>query len=179
MWPGCLTIEYAGQHIPIRKLLTTAAILFGFRRLVKVSRIRPCREILVSIIPLWLQRVVHRECVCGTTNSSPTPIRDMGVDHHRAEILISQEFLRASDVVAVFEEVGRKRVAKRVREAALAMPAQQTASFTARWAQVAEKTHCHPHSWPAVGYFRSIAPGSATHPAPFDTTNSVSGETIG
>jgi hypothetical protein len=36
-----ITIEYAGQHIPALKLLTTAAILFGFQGLVKVHRNPP------------------------------------------------------------------------------------------------------------------------------------------
>jgi len=37
-WNARRTIEYAGQHIPARKLLTIAAILPGFQGFVKVIR---------------------------------------------------------------------------------------------------------------------------------------------
>jgi hypothetical protein len=38
----------------------------------------------------------------------------VGVDHRRADIGVAEEFLHRADVVAVFEQVGRKRMAEGV-----------------------------------------------------------------
>lgn len=43
------------------------------------------------------------------------PIQDMGVDLGRRNIFVTQQLLDGADVIPTFQEVGRKRVAKRVR----------------------------------------------------------------
>ncbi len=40
------------------------------------------------------------------TDTSSTSVQNMGIDHCRANVLVSQEFLHGADVVAVGEQMG-------------------------------------------------------------------------
>ena len=57
---------------------------------------------------------VSRQPVQGTPDPSATLVQDMGVDHGGADVFVAEELLDGTDVVAVFQEVGRERVAQRV-----------------------------------------------------------------
>ena len=50
---------------------------------------------------------------------STAAVQYVRVDHRRLDILVSQEFLNCSDVVAVLQLMGRKRMPKRVSGHAL------------------------------------------------------------
>ena len=44
---------------------------------------------------------------------SPTaPVQDMGVDHRRAHVLVAQQLLDRPNIIPIFQQVGRKGVAK-------------------------------------------------------------------
>ena len=42
------------------------------------------------------------------------PVQDVSVDHGRADVVVAQELLDRPDVVAIFQQMGGERVAKRV-----------------------------------------------------------------
>jgi len=66
-------------------------------------------QILVCIIPLWLQGIGRRRQPIGwTPHSSSTPIQDMRVDRGCRHISAALEFLDGPDVVAILQEVGSK-----------------------------------------------------------------------
>src|SRR5437763_2180085 len=44
-----------------------------------------------------------------------TTVEDMGVDHRRADVDMPEQFLHGADIVARFEQMGRKGVTQRVR----------------------------------------------------------------
>jgi hypothetical protein len=54
------------------------------------------------------------EAVEGTVYPLPAPVEAMGVDHRRADVTMPEQFLHRPDVVAVFQQVRRKGVPKRV-----------------------------------------------------------------
>ena len=52
--------------------------------------------------PLWIERATH---------ALSTTLKDMGIDHGGTNILVSQEFLNGANVIAIFQQVGGKRMA--------------------------------------------------------------------
>jgi hypothetical protein len=48
-----------------------------------------------------------------------SPVQDVGVDHGSRDILVAQEFLDGSDIVASFEQMRSKGMAKRVASCTL------------------------------------------------------------
>ena len=51
-----------------------------------------------------------QSAVQGTANSHARPIHDVGIDHGRGHIAVSQQFLHRADIVVRFEQVSRKAV---------------------------------------------------------------------
>lgn len=49
-----------------------------------------------------------------TANATSTAIEDMGVDHSRAHIGVPEQLLHGADVIAILEQMGRERMAKRM-----------------------------------------------------------------
>jgi len=60
------------------------------------------------------------------------PVRDMGREHGRVDVVVPQEFLGDADVVAVCEQVRGDRVAQCVGLAPLAIPTRRASAFTMR-----------------------------------------------
>ncbi len=52
----------------------------------------------------------------------PAPLEHMGVDHSRAEILVTQKLLDCADIITGFEQVRGKAVPKRVRSSRFGYP---------------------------------------------------------
>ena len=48
-------------------------------------------------------------------NAAPTTIQNVGINHGRAHILVPQKLLHGSDIIAVLQQTGSKRMAKCVR----------------------------------------------------------------
>ena len=44
------------------------------------------------------------------TDTSPSPVEDVGVDHRRADVLVSEQFLNRPDIIPVFQEMGSERM---------------------------------------------------------------------
>ncbi len=44
--------------------------------------------------------------------ASTTPIKDMGINHHRFDIFMTQKLLDGANVVALFQKVGGKAMPK-------------------------------------------------------------------
>jgi len=59
--------------------------------------------------------VQGREPVCRAANRRWPTVQNVSIDHRRAHILVTQQFLNGADVVTVFEQVGCKRVPECVR----------------------------------------------------------------
>jgi hypothetical protein len=56
--------------------------------------------------PIYLvQRALH---------SQSWPIQHVGVNHRRAHVFVTKEFLHGSNVVAIFQQVGRERMPQRM-----------------------------------------------------------------
>ena len=53
----------------------------------------------------WIERTPH---------TSPTALQDMGVDHRRADVFVSQQFLHRPNVVTVLQQMRGKAVAERI-----------------------------------------------------------------
>ncbi len=51
--------------------------------------------------------------VCASERQPPA-VQEMGVNHRRADVFVAEEFLHRADVVTVGQQVGCKRMAKRV-----------------------------------------------------------------
>lgn len=74
-------------------------------------------NILVSIVPLYLPLAVRSHQPVGRASDCPAAtVEYMGVDHCRADVPVSQKFLDCPDVVAIFEQVGCKRMPQRVAD---------------------------------------------------------------
>lgn len=56
------------------------------------------------------------------THGQAAALEDVGVDHGGAHVLVAEEFLHRTDVVAVFQEMGSEGVAEGVAGNALANP---------------------------------------------------------
>ena len=50
-----------------------------------------------------------------TPHSTPTPIQHMGVHQSSFHIFVAKQFLNRANVVAIFQQMGCKAVAKRVK----------------------------------------------------------------
>lgn len=48
--------------------------------------------------------------VCRTADAPSSPVKDMGVDHRRADVLVSEEFLYRPDIIPVLQQVGSERM---------------------------------------------------------------------
>ena len=48
----------------------------------------------------------------GTSNPFSAPIQNMGIDHGRFHILVSQELLDRPDIISVFEQMDGKGISK-------------------------------------------------------------------
>ena len=59
------------------------------------------------------------QSVRGALHSGWPAIQDVGVDHGSAHVLVPEELLHGSDIGAVFQQMGRERVAEGVAARAL------------------------------------------------------------
>jgi hypothetical protein len=78
-------------------------------------------------------RVSSEDRINRTLHRGRTAVQHVRVDLRRRDVSMAEQFLHGADVAAVLQEVGRKRMAKGVRVARLAIPARRAASFTTRW----------------------------------------------
>ena len=62
---------------------------------------------------------LDRKCVEGTPHAEATAVEDVGVDHRRGNTSMAKQFLDSANIVASFEQVRGKRVAKRMTGHAL------------------------------------------------------------
>ena len=113
--------EVAARAAQLMSILVSISRSSHFPRLRRFSRVyetlsrfsgaRRGRQTRISIIPLWLQRIERQaQCAFRITDSSSTPIQNMGVNDRCAEIPTAQEFLGDPDVITVFEEMRCKGV---------------------------------------------------------------------
>ncbi len=54
------------------------------------------------------------EVVQGATNTLPAAVQDVGIDFRRANVLVAQQFLHGSDVVAASKQMGGKAMPQRM-----------------------------------------------------------------
>jgi hypothetical protein len=54
-----------------------------------------------------------------TADATSTTLQHMGIQHRCADIFVSKQFLDRADVIAIFQEMGRKTMAERMTTAAL------------------------------------------------------------
>ena len=82
------------------------------------------RQTQIRIIPLWLtgivrlgppRRHVEDKSVHRASDSSPTPIQNMRVDHRGAHVGVPEQLLNRADVVAVFQKMRAEGMAQGVR----------------------------------------------------------------
>ena len=72
------------------------------------------------------------DAIDGADHPSSAPIEDVRVHHRGRHVLVAEQFLHGTDVVAEFQQVRRERRSV-CGVAGLAMPAPRTALFIARW----------------------------------------------
>lgn len=114
----------------------------------------------------------------GLCTRPAAALEDVGVDHGGAHVLVAEEFLHRTDVVAVFQEVGGEGMAEGMRcnpfgdggcfrglpdrslQAALVhVMAADEAGVGSTDNRSEGKTYCQSQSRLAVGYLRSRASG--------------------
>lgn len=62
---------------------------------------------------IWfLHNTPPLQVVRRTLNALAAPVRDMGIDHRRFDIVMAKKFLDCSDIVATFEQVSGKGMAE-------------------------------------------------------------------
>ncbi|HVG84698.1 MAG TPA: hypothetical protein VM820_09265 [Vicinamibacterales bacterium] len=124
------------------------------------------------------------QTVRGTPHAQPPTIQHVPIDHRRAHVSVSGQFLGA-DIVAVLEQVRRERVAQGVAAGPLGdagsvhglgdgtlddglvqMEAAGRAPARIAAERAAGKANCQGQDRPAFGYFTSSPSGSATRPSP-------------
>ena len=49
-----------------------------------------------------------------TLDAETAPVQDMGIDHCRSHILVTQKLLYGANVITIFQQVGREAVSKRM-----------------------------------------------------------------
>ena len=117
-----------------------------------------------------------RSAVEGAADAGRAAVEDVGVDHGCLNILVTEEFLNRSDIVAIFEQVGGEGVAEgvgsdrfvhsgefgRLPDCPLEVSlVEMVALFDAADGIDGElgagKTYCQMRSCPAFLYFRSSA----------------------
>ena len=125
------------------------------------------------------------QAIQRASHSPPALVEHMRVDHCRAHILVPEQLLNRANVVTIFQQMGRKGMAKSVASDVLGNASRSHRAFTARaigdsWAwwrrhaplrgsceMFAEgNTYCQAHSRSAFGYLRSRANGNSTRPLP-------------
>jgi len=118
------------------------------------------------------------QTVRGTPHAQPPTIQHVRIDHRRAHVSVSEQFLGA-DIVAVLEQVRRERVAQGVAAGPLGdagsvhglgdgtlddglvqMEAAGRAPARIAAERAAGKANCQGQDRPAFGYFTSRAAGS-------------------
>jgi hypothetical protein len=52
--------------------------------------------------------------ICRTAYTFSTPIQHVRVDHGRSDVCVTQQLLHRTDVVAVFQQMGGKRMTERM-----------------------------------------------------------------
>ena len=111
----CRTTEYTGLRTTLLKLYGANGFFLRFQPLVKASRkslyvhIQVCE---ISIYPTG--RWGDRQSVKRTLDPSPTSVQDVGVNHCRAHVIMSEKFLNCSYIMTVFQKVRCKRMVKRM-----------------------------------------------------------------
>jgi hypothetical protein len=125
------------------------------------------------------------EPIRRTPHSQPSPVQHMRVNHRRTHIAMAEQLLHRPNVVAVFQEMGRERMPKRMAAHTLRNPRPShglsNSPLNDRFVQVvprwrskrgsrqirdAGNTNCQAHSVDALGYLRARANGSTTRPNP-------------
>ena len=62
------------------------------------------------------------QSVCGPADPAPPSVQNMGVNHRRANVLVTQEFLDRANVIAIGQQVRGERMPKRVARDSLGQP---------------------------------------------------------
>ena len=86
-----------------------------------------------------------------TLHAKPGTVQYVRVDHRRAHVSVTEEFLHSPNVRAGFEQVRREGVPE---------------SVASRQMRPAGNTHCHAHAVGALGNLRASASRNATRPSP-------------
>ena len=60
-----------------------------------------------TVQPNTAKQLPNSEAIEGTVHPLAASVKDMRVDHRRADIPIPEQFLNRTDVVAVFQQVRR------------------------------------------------------------------------
>jgi hypothetical protein len=71
---------------------------------------------LTSLIPLWpTNRLDGTDSAQRASDSPRTSVQDMGVNHCGTDVGVPEQFLNRADIVAIFEQIGSKRMPHGVR----------------------------------------------------------------
>src|SRR3989454_11676938 len=89
---------------------------------------RPPRSTLFPYTTLF-RSIACRSCrehsIGGASHRCRPTVQDVGVNHRRAHVLVTEQFLDCADVVTILEEVGGERVPERMAGRLLREPCLQ------------------------------------------------------
>jgi len=102
--------------------LRVSANLFCLRVLVKFPASDRSRQRLTSIIPIGPTSIIplgppvpEGQSVYGASDPPPAAVQNVGVNHGRTDIGVSEQLLNRADIVAIFQQMGGKGMAHGVR----------------------------------------------------------------
>jgi hypothetical protein len=64
----------------------------------------------IGVLGRPVRRDIALKAVGWASDAKAATLEDVGIDHGRPDIVMPEEFLNRTDVVPVFEQVGRKGV---------------------------------------------------------------------
>ena len=83
-----------------------------FEHLSRFSRPRRGRQLLVSINPLGLQRIVRSECISRPSNLFVIAVEDLGVGDRAADVPMPEGFLDSPEIMPRIQQIGGQRMPK-------------------------------------------------------------------
>ena len=109
------TTEYTGLRTSLLKLYGANGFFLRFQPLSRFPESRSYLHIQVCEISIYpTGRWGDRQSVKRTLDPSPTSVQDVGVNHCRAHVIMSEKFLNCSYIMTVFQKMRCKRMVKRM-----------------------------------------------------------------
>ncbi len=147
------------------------------KRIVNVTQVHENNQSILNIKNVYRTErcpiKLNEKFICRAYYSLTSSFQNMCVNHSCVDVLMPQQLLHSSNVIAIFQQMCCKGMSERMPALRSAFCKARCIIFSPKWClcflplrgsiekSSAENTYCHPHSLAAWGYFFSRAFGSS------------------